>query len=284
GGNDVAGGPDRTRNVSPSATTIPPATVTRKEARAAAERVIARVAVLPGAHETDAAGVPELTGPDESSSPAHYTVTRSRWWTVSGTTPEAVAHWYDAHPTRGFVSDGGVGSMSGTDSPTIDFVDFHQRGVGDVFTPLGVTVHLETTTTAAGVGIRATVDSVWSPPRAAASYAKDVGSIDVRRTTTRYFRHAHTTQHSWTITDPTRVADIVKVFNGLPGEPPVVLSCPATRKVVEYRVVFHSTDGDLVADARTGCGAGVIVSRNGTQLPPALDDPASLIQAVDAAR
>ncbi len=285
------GGPSRTTSATPSAAPFPPvqplqlAGVTRKDARAAAKRVIARVAVFAGAHETDASGVPELTGPDQTSSPAHYTVTRSRWWTVSGTTPQAVAHWYAAHPTRGFVSDGGVGSMSGSNSPTIEFVDFHRRGAPDqIVTPFGVTVHLETTTTAAGVGIRATVDSVWSPPRAASSYATDVTSIDVRRTTTRYFRHVRTTQHSWTITDPTQVAEVVTVYNGLQGQPPVILSCPVMRKVVEYRLVLHSPHGDLVANADTGCPAGVSVSRNGRQLPPALADPESLITALDAAR
>lgn len=277
------GGPSRTSSATPTGTPFHVATVTRRDARAAAKRVIARVAVFAGAHETDASGVPELDGPVTTSNPKGYTVTRSRWWTVGGATPEAVAHWYDAHPTRGFVSDGGVGSMSGTNSPTIVFVDFQRRGLGDVVTPVGVTLHLETTTTAAGVGIRATVESVWSPKRAAASYAKDVRSIDVRRTTLRYGR-VHTTHHGWTITDPTQVAEVVTVFNLLPGLPPLIFNCPMIRKTVDYRVVFHSSHGDLVANAHTGCGAGVSVSRNGTQLPPALDDPDSLIQAVDAAR
>jgi hypothetical protein len=217
-----------------------------------------------------------------TSSPKGYTVTRSRWWTVSGTTPTAVARWYNAHPTRGFVSQGGVGSTSGTGIPTIEFVDFQRQG--DIVTPVGVRINLETTTTAAGVGIRATVDSVWSPARAAASYAKDVTSIGVRRTTTRYGHQVHTSHDRWTITDPARVTEVVQVFNSLLGTPPMLTHCPLIRRLVEYRVVFHSSHGDLVANAHTGCGAGVSVSRNGTQLPPALADPTPLVHALESAR
>ena len=138
-------------------------------------------------------------------------------------------------------------------------------------------LHLETTTTAAGVGIRATVESVWSPTRAAASYAKDVRSIDVRRTTSRYGR-VHDDPPRLDDHRPDTVAEVVSVFNRLPGRRSLVFNCPMIRKTVDYRVVFHSSHGDLVANAHTGCGAGVSVSRNGTQLPPALDDPDSLIK------
>ena len=76
-----------------------------------------------------------------SSHPAGFTVSRSRWWTASGATPRAVAQWYDAHPTPGFVSDGGLGSSSGTGSPTIEFVSFHETGAPDeVVTPVGVRI------------------------------------------------------------------------------------------------------------------------------------------------
>jgi hypothetical protein len=259
--------------------------VTRGQAVAAAKKAIAEVAVYPGAHETDAAGVPELHGPTMMSSPAGYTVTRARWWTVPGVTPKAVAQWYADHPTRGFVSDGGLGSTSGTGDPTIEFATFHQHGAPDeVVTPVGVRIALETTTTAAGVGIRATVDSVWSPTRATASYATDVTSIDVLLTTSHLGQHVHTSRHQWTITDPKQRARVVTSFNRLHGNPPFAINCPAILKEVEYRVVFHSPHGDLVASINTGCGAGVSVSRNGAQLPPALADPTPLVQALQRTR
>jgi hypothetical protein len=53
---------------------------------------------------------------------------------------------------------------------------------------------------------------------------------------------------------------------------------------VEYRVVFHSPQGDLVARVSTGCGEGVQVSRDGTLLPPALAAPTPLVRALEAAR
>ena len=80
------------------------------------------------------------------------------------------------------------------------------------------------------------------------------------------------------------MADVVSVFNRLQGTPPIVIHCPLIRKQVEYRVVFHSPDGDLVANANTGCPAAVSVSRGGTQLPPSLADPETLVAALDAAR
>lgn len=260
--------------------------VTHAQAVAAAERAIARVPVFADARVSNAGGVPELRGPTMTSSPPGYTVTRARWWTVSGTTPTEVARWYAGHPARGFVSDSGrrfVSSTSGTGLPTIDFVTFHQPGASSE-TPVGVRMVVETTTTSGGVGVRATVESVWSPPRADPSYARDVTSIDVLLTTRHYGRHVHSSRHRWTIADPASLARVVTAFNRLYGNPPVMLPCPMMVSQVEYRVVFHSPGGDLVARVSTGCGAGVRVSRDGTVLPPALAAPAPLVKVLEAAR
>lgn len=265
---------------------IEPAGVTRPQAVAAAERAIARVPVFAGARVSNARGVPELKGPTVTSTPRGYTVTRTRWWTVSGTTPTEVARWYAGHPARGFVSDSGrrfVGSTSGTGLPTIDFVTFHPPGTSSE-TRVGVGIVVETTTTSGGVGVRATVESVWSPPRAAASYAHDVTSIDVVLTTRHFGRHVHTSRHRWTITEPAPLARVVTAFNRLYGSPPFMFHCPMIVTQVEYRVVFHSPQGDLVARVSTGCGGGVQVSRDGTLLPPALAAPTPLVRALEAAR
>jgi hypothetical protein len=271
----------------PSRPTTPVPTdtgVTRAQAAAAASRAIAQVPVFPGAEASNADGVPELTDPP-GTGPAAYTVTRSRWWTVSGSTPSAVAHWYAEHPARGFVADGGRGSTSGTGSPTIEFVTFHQPGApAEVVTPVGVRIALKTTTTSAGVGIRATVESVWSPPRAQASFARDVTSIDVLRTTTRFGPQVRSTNDRWTITDPAQLGGVVTAFNRLYGSPPFSVPCPMILSQVEYRVVFRSPHSDLVARISTGCGGGVRVSRDGTMLPPALAALPPLVQALDAAR
>jgi hypothetical protein len=196
-----------------------------------------------------------------------------------------VAHWYADHPARGFVADGGRGSTSGTGSPTIEFVTFQQPGApAEVVTPVGVRIELETTTTSAGVGIRASVESVWSPPRADASFARDVTSIDVLRTTTHFGRHLRSSRHRWTITDPARLARVVTAFNRLYGNPPFPIPCPMILSQVEYGVVFHSAQGDLAARVTLGCGGGVRVSRDGRMLPPALATSASLVDSLEGAR
>jgi hypothetical protein len=238
-----------------------------------ASRTIARVAVYPGARRTDA--VPQLEHVITWSTVPGYTVARTRWWTAAGTTPGAVARWYAAHPTAGFASEDGPGSTSGTGLPLVFFDDFRPPGEQKP-SPVGIHIHVQTTATSAGVGIRVTVEVVWPPARPAASYVTDVDSIDVQVTTTRLNPHPTTSRRSYTITSADQVDAIVQVFNGLKGSPPFVLNCPAIMKTVVYRIVFHSTDGDLVARSDVGCADTVSVSRDGRTVPPGLGGLAGL--------
>jgi len=83
----------------------------------------------------------------------------------------------------GFVRSGGRNAVGGQGDGRmwIYEVDDTQPGV-DQLTGPGSSVELQTTKTSAGVGVRATVSTVWPPARPVASFVQDVSSIDVRST------------------------------------------------------------------------------------------------------
>ncbi|HEX3221510.1 MAG TPA: hypothetical protein VHR35_03000 [Nocardioides sp.] len=249
----------------------------------AADQAASELPVFPGAQETDAAGVPELDDRTLSAAhPAGHTVVRSRFWTVTGTTPSAVAHWYAAHPSSGFSSGGrnAVGRTGGnTSSRWIDEVYYTQPGTNQL-TGSGTSVEVETTTTSAGVGIRATVSSVWLPARPVTSFVQDVSSIDVRSTHLHLGRHVRTTHRSFTVADPDQVLRAATAFNDLPGMTPLVMSCPPRQEVYTDRIVFHTVTGDVVATIGAGCFPSVGVSRDGRDVPPALADPAPFLRVL----
>lgn len=249
---------------------------------AEADRVATALAVYPGGRESDQAGVPQLDDHHLSSvHPAGHTVVRSRFWTVSGVTASAVAHWYAAHPPVGFVS-GGRGSVGGQGdgSSWIYEVSFDEPGFNQL-TGAGTAVELQTTTTPAGVGVRATVSTVWLPARPATSFVQDVSSIDVRSTHHRYGRHESTTHRSFTVSATAAVLNAARMFNDLPGLTPLVISCPMMQDQYVDRIAFHTATGEVTAVSRTSaCGFGMIVRRNGQRVEPELGGYDGLLTAL----
>jgi hypothetical protein len=254
----------------------------KEAAVAEADRVAAGLPAYPGGQESDQEGVPELDDSHLSAvHPQDHTIMRSRFWTVSGATASAVAHWYAAHPLAGFDS-GGRGSVGGQGdgSTWIYEVDYNQPGLNQL-TGAGTSVELQTTETSAGVGVRATVSTVWLPARPVASYVQDVSSIDVRTTHTRYGRRVHTTHRSFTLSAPAAVLHAAVVFNDLPGLTPIVMSCPMIRDQFTDRIVFHTATGAVTAVSRSGaCGFGMTVRRDGHRVDPELGDYDRLLTAL----
>jgi len=243
-----------------------------------ADRVAAVLAAYPGAHETDAAGVPELDDTTLSSvHPQGHTVVRSRFWTVSGATASGVAHWYAAHPPAGFRSGGrnAVGGQ-GDGRTWIYGVDDTQPGV-DQLTGSGTSVELQTTKTPAGVGVRATVSTVWLPARPVASFVQDVSSIDVRSTHARYGRQVRRTHRSFTVSAAADMLRAAVAFNDLPGMTPIPLPCPMMRDLYTDRIVFHTATGDVSAvGTSSACGSGMVVRRDGHLVSPQLGAASTL--------
>ena len=252
--------------------------------RAAAEReaedAMSAMPVYPTARPSDQQGVPALNDHWLSQvQPVDNTVVRSSWWTVSGAAPGAVAQWYADHAPSGFHSDGTVGGQ-GDGTRWVDEVYYAEPG-HDALPPSGTTIELQTTRTANGVGIRATVGSVWSPARPLASYVQDVTSIDVVSTHTRFWRHVATTRRSFTITDPDRILRAAVAFDALQGAGSFgPISCPAMMDTYRDRIVFHTRTGDVVAMGGASCVVTLGVSRDGRHVGPPLEDPGSLLAAV----
>lgn len=252
----------------------------RAKAVSLADHTAADVPVYPGAREVSAQDVPPLADRTSVSSPAPYTVTRSRFWTVPGT-PRTVAGWYARHPQDGFVSDGGptgVGGESRPDGGWIDDVYFDQHPPVRA-APAGASVMVQTTRLADGsVGIRATVDAVWRPARPVASYVSDVRSVTVRTTVTTYGAHGQRTRHhTTTVTSPDQVAALATAYNALPGWPPFFHSCPAQLSQRSYRFVFHTATGDVSASGPLSCFGVLTVRRDGHRVGPYLDLASDLV-------
>jgi hypothetical protein len=249
----------------------------RAAAARAADRTIARVPTYPGARPS--AAIPALGEVYSASGPAAYTVTRTRWWTVPGSSPQAVAQWYGDHPAPGFVSSG-FASAGGSDAPAVQIVDFDQAP-GDRLPPSGLHVVVETTTTTSGVGVRETVQSLWPPARPLASYVQDVRSIEVHARHDHYGRHASSSQRSFVVTDPQRVLRAAAAFDALPGQAPFVHSCPPMTDVWTDRFVFHTATGDVTAvSTSSSCGIGMQVVRDGRRVPPYLAEPTALLRVL----
>jgi hypothetical protein len=248
----------------------------RAAAEREAEHAMATMPVYATAIVSDQQGVPELNDHWLSQvQPVDNTVVRSSWWTVSGATPSLVAQWYADHAPSGFHSDGTVGGQ-GDGTRWVDEVYYVEPG-HDELPPSGTMIELQTTRTAEGVGIRATVDSVWSPARPRTSYVQDVTSIDVTSTHSRFGRHMTTTRRSFTITDPDRVLRAAVAFDALQGAGPFgPISCPAMLDSYRDRIVFHTRTGDLVAVAGASCVVTLGVSRDGRPVGPALEEPHGL--------
>ncbi len=130
----------------------------------------------------------------------------------------------------------------------------------------------------AGVGVRATVSSVWAPARPRASYVHDVSSIDVRSVHERYGRDTvERSVRSFTVTDPARVRHAVVVFNSLSGMTPVAVPCAMALDAWVDRLVLHTATGDVsVVDHSSACGSGMAVQRDGRRVGPLLGGADSL--------
>jgi hypothetical protein len=252
----------------------------RALALAAVGRLAGRLPAFPGSRRTSRNPVLARMGL-MSYGPPGNTVTRSRWWSVPGAAPQAVARWYAAHPAAGFRSENGVDSMSssapGRPTVTVFATDYGRSGY-DVLPPHGESAEIETMAVPGGTVVRATAISIWNPARPAASYVQDVSSIDVRVVHTRIgHRESHRTR-AFTITGPARVLRVATAFDSLPGAPSFVHSCPLIRDISDWRIVFHTATGDVTARYESSnCAAVLTVSRAGHQVGPALGDLTRLL-------
>ena len=75
---------------------------------------------------------------------------------------------------------------------------------------------------------------------------------------------------SWQIDDPLLVGRLARAFDGLAGTLPVVHSCPMMIKVRVYRIVLHTSDGDVVVRSSQDCFDELSVSRDGHAVSPLL--------------
>lgn len=219
-----------------------------------------------------------------------HDVDRSLFFLVPGDA-HALARWYVAHPIDGFVVDGadaadpedGVGGGSlpagGWSYDVYLYAPAHHSVQG------GASIQLQTTQVGDQAGVRVTIFGSWYPPRPRASYADDVTSVTVTRTTTRYGAHRpHSTRTSWIIEDADRVAAITRTFDGLAGWVPFFHSCPMIRDVTTYRVVMHSPHGDMTFVDGPGCYDVGKVRRDGHRVGPWLASAHTVTDLVDDAR
>jgi hypothetical protein len=253
----------------------------RAAARRVADRLVEQVPVYAGARPSGA--IPALHPTYASFEESGHTATRTRWWTVSGSTPRAVARWYVAHPAPGLVSDGGVDSTTRTGGPTVRYATFSRPGQSETLPPVGGHVLVETTQLTSGVGVRVTVESVWPPPRPRASYVQDVSSIDVRQIHDLSPVHRLRTEvvRRSEITDPGQVLAAARAFDALPGLNQVELNCPLIRSSFADEITFHTATGTVVAVSHSDvCSSGVTVSRDGHRVGPQLGYPSALLRVL----
>jgi hypothetical protein len=89
-----------------------------------------------------------------------------------------------------------------------------------------------------------------------------VRTIDIHRA-------PHISRH---VTDPLKVAQIVRWFDALPKAPRVILYCPVIRYRPPTTLVFRGASGEVLARARTpghaGCGSSFDFSVLGTPQKP----------------
>jgi hypothetical protein len=249
----------------------------RAAAAAAAATTLAAIGSYPGASASDP--LREL-GDDTLSTvtPMGHTEVRSAFWVVSGVGPQAIARWYAAHPPAGF-SSGGADAVGGQgDGRTWVSEVYYEQGDNELGAR-GTSAEVQTTKVPAGVGIRATVSSVWAPARPLTSYVQDVRSIDVRSVHERYGRDSvERSVRSFTVTDPARVHHAAVVFNSLSGMTQMPLPCPMPLDEWIDRLVLHTATGDVsVVSNSSSCGSGMTVRRDGRPVGPLLAGADSLL-------
>ncbi len=201
--------------------------------------------------------------------PSDPDLTRTTWWTVS-LTREAFVSWLQAHAPQGVRAEsdsGGQVESRGVWEQDQDFyapsTTAHTKGwVNFAFMPHGdgLVVRVDTF-----VGARF-ARTVLVP--------EDTTSVTIRRTERSLEPHSrpHTTVR--TITDTGAVADLVEMFNGLPGAMtrPFVSSCPASVTQQRYSMTFASPHGTYVGSLpTTSCWPQLMLRHNGANAGPPLD-------------
>jgi hypothetical protein len=205
-----------------------------------------------------------------------HPVRESIFWLVPGQAKD-LARWYVHHPLPGYVADGtgpgegpdgGIGGSSLADGGWSNDVSFYAAGAGGVQGT--ATIQVQTTEVGSETGVRATIFGAAFPPRPLPSYADGVRSVSVTLTTSSQRTRSTPRVRSWEITDPGRVARVVRAYNGLAGTLPIVHSCPLLLSRKVYRIVLHTAGGDLVVRSGQDCFDELSVTREGDAVSPLL--------------
>jgi hypothetical protein len=198
--------------------------------------------------------------------------TATRWWRVPGQ-PRAVLAWIRAHLPAGFTS-AGSGSATYPDGSSGTLIESQADAYALSPVP-GVLPQRDLVVTAVAyrgqTALRTDAQVAWLPARSA---AERIPSGVRAVTVTPVFgsnRNARLDRldRAFTVTDPTQVARIVALADGLTVYPPGVRSCPADFGGA-MRLAFLARPGGRVLARFTaeygGCG-GVSVSIGGKTQP-----------------
>jgi hypothetical protein len=209
--------------------------------------------------------------------PSDNAFARTTWWTVPLSSAEFEA-WLRKHAPKDLTGEeGGSGIVQSTGVWEHDY-DF--TGTSTAAHSAGV-VNFAYMPDGGGVAVR--VDTFT-----AARFARtvlvpdDVTSVTIEHTSTSFKPKAKPHTATRTITDPTGIADLVEMVNGLPGEltVPTYFHCPMMPGVNSYRLTFTAPAGTFVADLEIGCGSTVNLTRDGAKTAPHLDPGQAFVPTI----
>lgn len=203
-------------------------------------------------------------------------VTRTGWWTTSGT-PDSVISWESAHPPEGMRANGTSTLTSGqrTDELTLTLA---ASPIPAVLPSRNLLVQAARLTNGRTV-IRVDAQDTWLAAKSAAETIPPAAVLTIRPITSPHFRPppaptptapaAPVAPKVMTITDPAVIARVAQLIDALPRADPGVRHCPAafsTSLDLTFEATPHGPVAAKVNAAASGCRE-VSVTVHGTARP-----------------
>jgi hypothetical protein len=219
-------------------------------------------------------------------------VIRAGWWRVDGQ-PLAVLAWIRAHQPAGSsdIGGGGIGALPPGatppptppfPSPALSYLEFDLPDVPGVLVDRTVLAAVAADGQGkTAIGVYAEV--LWLPARTAAERIPAAARL-VTITPLSGYTPPASTDHQVTITDPTELARIAAVVNGLPSQPPVAWMECGPETGVGMQLTFRATaTGPVLAVVTAHQELCPVVSLViGGKTMPLLDGAETLFQRVMA--
>lgn len=252
----------------------------QKEAEALAQSNLDLMPMLPGSTRYDQPPVTQLKTAGIGLGGFGNMIIRTAWWLAPTNVSDAKEFFLAQHPEGWRLQVDSAGSGSTEDSGIQFFLDYEPTGTSPTVQSSDLLVLWQAT----GDGVVVRVDSYvgWRPTRLASSYVGGTAT-----SATLVIRHDDLNKpsdESVTRVEVTgdQLARLTRAYDDLRGVKFGMHGCPAILEVVTRRIVFHTSNGDLVAEDGLGCDPGIVVTRDGTTLDPTLFETQEFRDLLDA--